>query len=346
MADVGRAANVSAQTVSRYFTGTGYVSAETKERIAAAVEGLGYRFNQSARNLRSQHTNTVGVLALGALNYGSAGVLTGLSLAAREVDFTLSIVELDLDYEARNWQHEARRAIDHFLSVPVDGIVLSTPVQGAEDLIASIGESTPIITVSELPPSPDASAGTHSHAAGFEATGHLISLGHTQILHVSGPSTRNEARERERGYRDAMSESGLAPSVLDVATDWSSASGFRAGERAQPEQFSAVFAANDEIALGFLSAMGRRGLHAPADFSIIGVDDMPTAAYFSPPLSTMRLDFRALGTNTFRMLHQEIVTGERPHHLIVEPQLVVRESTAAFGVAQRRQPLPPAPRRD
>ncbi|MFH8251949.1 LacI family DNA-binding transcriptional regulator [Microbacterium sp. B2969] len=328
MADVGRAANVSAQTVSRYFTGTGYVSADTKERIAAAVDQLGYRFNQAARNLRTQRTDSVGVLALGALNYGSAAVLTGLSLAAREVDFTLSIVELDLDYEAKDWEGEARRALDHFLSIPVDGIVFSTPVRGAEDLIRSIGESTPIITVSEMPPSLDQSASTQSHTAGLEATRHLIALGHRRILHVAGPRTRNEAVERARGYSDAMAEAGLEPEVLDVATDWSSASGFRAGEVADPARFSAVFTANDEIALGFMSAMEQRGLRAPGDFSIVGVDDMPTAAYFSPPLSTMRLDFRMLGAITFRMLHQEIVTGERPHHLIVEPELIARASSA------------------
>lgn len=329
MADVGRAARVSAQTVSRYFTGTGYVSAQTKERIAAAVDELGYRFNQSARNLRTRRSDTVGVLALGALNYGSAGVLTGLSRAAREADYTLSIIELDLDYDAGDWQDEAQRSIDHFLSIPVDGIVLSTPVQGADDLVASIGAETPIITVSELPPSIDASASTHSHAAGLDGTRHLLSLGHRRILHVAGPGTRNEAVERERGYRDAMSEAGVEPDVLDVSTDWSSVSGFRAGEVADPARFTAVFAANDELALGFMSAMERRGLRAPYDYSIVGVDDMPVAAYFSPPLTTMRLDFRALGADTFRMLHHEIRTGQRPTHLVVEPQLIVRGSTAA-----------------
>lgn len=333
MADVGRAANVSAQTVSRFFTGTGYVSADTKERIAAAVDELGYRFNQSARNLRTRRTDTVGVLALGALNYGSAGVLTGLSRAAREAGYTLSIIELDLDYDADDWQEEAQRSIDHFLSIPVDGIILSTPVQGADDLVAAVGAETPIITVSELPPSIDASASTHSHAAGYEGTRHLLSLGHRGILHIAGPGTRNEAVERERGYRDAMEEAGLAPHVVSVSTDWSSASGFRAGETVDPSQFTGVFAANDELALGFMSAMERRGLRAPADFSIVGVDDMPTAGFFSPPLTTMRLDFRALGIDTFRMLHHEIQTGERPTHLVVEPLLIRRESTRSAGIA-------------
>lgn len=331
MADVGRLANVSTQTVSRYFTGVGHVRAETRERIAAAIEELGYVPNQSARTLRTSRTNSVGVLAMGALNYGSAGVLTGLGFAAREADVTLTIAQLDLDFEAKNWEVEARRALAHFKSVQVDGIVLSTPLPGVEKLLVDWDQSTPLITVSELPLAGEGSAGTHSHTAGWDATHHLIELGHRDILHVAGPSTRNEARERERGYRDAMQSAGLSPRVLNVANDWSSVSGYRAGEVADPATFTAVFASNDEIALGFMSALERRGSRAPRDFSIVGVDDMPAAAYFSPPLTTMRLDFRALGIATFTMLHHQILTGERPQHYVVEPELVIRESTSRIA---------------
>lgn len=149
MADVGLRAGVSTQTVSRYFTGTGYVSAETRERITAAVDALGYRPNTSARSLRTQRTNTVGVLALGELNFGSSGVLTGLSHAARDAGFLLSIAHLDLDPGARDWHPEAHRAIDAFLSAPVDGIVISSPILGANELIPYIGDATPVVTVSD-----------------------------------------------------------------------------------------------------------------------------------------------------------------------------------------------------
>jgi DNA-binding LacI/PurR family transcriptional regulator len=331
MGDVGRLANVSTQTVSRYFTGVGYVRAETRERIAAAIEQLGYVPNQSARTLRTSKTNSVGVLTMGAFNYGSASVLTGLGLAAREADVTLTIAALDLDFEAANWEVEARRALTHFKSVQVDGIVLSTPLPGVDKLLADWDQSTPLLTVSELPATSEGSAGTHSHAAGWEGTQHLIELGHRNILHVAGPSTRNEARERERGYLDAMQSAGLRPQVLDAANDWSSLSGYRAGQLADPDTFTAVFASNDEIALGFMSALERRGIRAPQGFSIVGVDDMPAAAYFSPPLTTMRLDFRALGIATFKMLHHQILTGEPAQHYVVEPELVIRDSTSRLA---------------
>ncbi|MFF2315196.1 LacI family DNA-binding transcriptional regulator [Arthrobacter sp. NPDC058097] len=328
MADVGRLANVSTQTVSRYFTGVGYVRAETRERIAAAIEELGYVPNQSARALRTSKTNSVGVLTMGAFNYGSSSVLTGLGFAAREANVTLTIAALNLDFEAKNWEAEARRALAHFKSIQVDGVVVSTPLPGVEKLLAHWDQATPLITVSELPSSDEGSAGTHSHAAGWQATRHLIELGHRDILHVAGPSTRNEAHERARGYRDAMESAGLSPQVLNVAKDWSSVAGYRAGESADPRTFTAAFAANDELALGFMSAMEKRGLRAPRDFSIVGVDDMPAAAYFSPPLTTMRLDFQALGIATFKMLHHQIATGEAAEHYTVEPELVIRESTS------------------
>lgn len=331
MADVARLAEVSTQTVSRYFTGVGYVRAETRERIASAIDELGYIPNRSARNLRSQRSNSVGVLSLGALNHGASQVLTGLTSAARDagVAMLISHLDLELDPDAEDWTPEARRMLDYFRSVQVDGIVISTVVASTASLLPDEDDSVPVMTLSDLPPTPDGSASAHSHAAGLIATEHLIGLGHRHIMHVAGPTSRNEAIERERGYRDAMRSAGLEPVVVAGAVDWSSTGGYTAGETTDPDSFTAVFAGNDEIALGFMSAMERRGRKAPADYSIIGVDDMPAAAFFSPPLTTMRLDFVGLGAATFRMLHHQILTGEHAAHYSLEPELIVRETTAS-----------------
>lgn len=330
MGDVALRAGVSKQTVSRFFTGRGYVSDETRERIAAAIDELGYRRNQTASSLRRRRTDTIGVLSLGGLVYGSAELLTGLSLAARDASFTLSITELDLDFDAVGWEPEALRAIEHMLSSQVDGIVLSTPVRGEERLLEAIAP-VPVITVSERPHSLATSVSTDSHAAGLAATNHLIGLGHTRIVHVAGPITRNEAVGRERGYRDAMAAAGLESKIVGGATDWGAGSGYRAAELLATSDFTAAFAANDEIALGFLSGMQRLGRRAPRDFSIVGVDDMPSAAYYSPPLTTMRMDFRGMGDRIFRMLHAQITTGAVPEHLTFDSVLVERESTAPIG---------------
>jgi DNA-binding LacI/PurR family transcriptional regulator len=124
-----------------------------------------------------------------------------------------------------------------------------------------------------------------------------------------------------------MVAAGTDPVVVEGADDWSPRSGFGAAQALDPADFTAVFTANDEIALGFMSAMERRGLRAPVDYSIVGVDDMPSAAFFSPPLTTMRLDFRTLGAQAFRMLHRELATGEPAGYYASEPELVIREST-------------------
>jgi DNA-binding LacI/PurR family transcriptional regulator len=126
-----------------------------------------------------------------------------------------------------------------------------------------------------------------------------------------------------------MAAAGSESIVVEGADDWSPNSGFRAAHAVEPADFTAVFTANDEIALGFMSALERRGLRAPVDYSIVGVDDMPSAAFFSPPLTTMRLDFRTLGAQAFRMLHREMSTGEPAGYYASEAELVVRESTAA-----------------
>ncbi|MEU6249623.1 LacI family DNA-binding transcriptional regulator [Glycomyces sp. NPDC047010] len=326
---MARKVGVSTQTVSRYFTGVGYVGAETRALIAAAIEELGYRPNQSARNLRARRSNAVGVLTMGPLNYGSSGVLTGLSEAARKVGYTLLIAQLDLDFEADGWRGEVRRALEHFLSIPADGILVSTPVQGTDQIVAELDAGIPVLTVSERPHSPEASATTHSFEAARTATEHLIALGHKKILHAAGPANRNEAFERERGYRAAVDEAGLPALVAAGAPDWTAVSGFLAASAADPREFTAVFAANDEIALGFMNAMTARGLHAPEDYSIVGVDDMPSAAYFPPPLTTMRLDFRAVGADAFRMLHERITGAGAVAQDAMEPELIVRDSTAA-----------------
>ena len=329
MADVARMAGVSTQTVSRYFTGVGYVRDDTRDRIAAAVEHLGYRRTQSARSFRTQRTNLIGVLSMGPINYGSAEALTGLGLAAHEAGLTLTITQMDVERDDPDWRTDVQQTLEHLLSIPVDGIVVVTPYAGVEGLLRDrMGGTTPLVTISDRPETLAAVASIHSHEAARQATQHLLDLGHTDVVHVAGPAGRNEAHERIRGYRDAMAAANLDPTVVDLATDWSPRAGDLAALQLDPgRDFTAVLCGNDEIALGFVSGMARRGFHAPGDFSIVGTDDMPTAAYFSPPLTTMRLDFRGLGIHAFSMLQSELATGDPAHYHSADPQLVVRTST-------------------
>lgn len=327
LADVGLLADVSAQTVSRYFNGTGYVSAEARERIGAAVERLGYRPDRNARSLRVNRSDTIGVLSVGPLNYGAATILAGLTEAARRAAFPLVISHLDVDVSQPSARRDVRTALDFFLSSRVDGLVVNTPFEGTEDLVDHVWDALPLVTLSGRPASAADSATVDSYAAGVVATGHLVELGHRRVLHLAGPTDRNEAFERERGYRAALADAGLEPLEL-VRGDWGAASGYAAGAAVDPDAFTAVFSGNDQMALGFLSAMRARGRVAPDDYSIVGIDDMPDAQFFEPPLSSVFLDFNRLGAEAFRMIHHQIRTGERLERLVINPALVPRASSA------------------
>lgn len=330
MADVGRLAGVSAQTVSRYFTGSGYVGTETRARIEEAIEQLGYTLNQSARNLRVSSTRSIGVLLSGPSLYGAWSVMSGLNKAAHTAEYGLVTSQVELDSDDPLTPRAIHQAVERLLSNRVDGIVVSSPYLGVEDQLERVWEKVPVVMLSGSSwPNAD-SATVDSFEAGTLATEHLLALGHRRILHLAGPENRVEGLERERGYRDALARAGAEPLPV-VRGDWSADSGEALGQAADLGSFTAVFSGNDQMALGFLSAMRRRGRVAPDDFSIVGVDDMPDARHFSPPLTSVFMDFEALGRAGFEMILKRISTGERVPRRVIRPSLVVRESSARLS---------------
>ncbi len=337
MIDVGNHAGVSAQSVSRYFTGKGYVSGDARERIAEAIAALGYVRNQVARNLRVDRTETIGVLCLGPLNYGNAEIVSGLSAEAQAVGYSLIITQLELVRGDSVGLKQAQHAIDRFLGFQVDGVILTTPFPGTDLLLDRIAPNLPVVAMAARADDPEHTIVTtaSSYSAGLQATRHLLGLGHTRILHLAGPPDRNETHERARGYHDALAEAGVEPLPVLPQPDWTAAGGHDTGATVDPSGFTAIFAANDEIALGFMSAMRERGFHAPGDYSIVGIDDMSEAAYFAPPLTTMRLDFHALGRQTLRMMIARIRDGEPAHGFVIDAELVQRASTAPPRIGPR-----------
>ncbi|HSO68717.1 MAG TPA: LacI family DNA-binding transcriptional regulator [Arachnia sp.] len=330
MADVGRLAGVSAQTVSRYFTGSGYVGTETRARIEDAIEQLGYTLNQSARNLRANSTRSIGVLLSGPSLYGAWTVMSGLNLAAQSSEYGLVTSPVEFVSDDPHVPQATHWALERLLMARVDGIIISSSYLGIEDLLERVWEKVPVVMLSGRAwPNAD-SATVDSFEAGRLATEHLLELGHRRILHLAGPQNTSEGYERERGYRDALTRAGVEALPV-VSGDWSAESGEARGLEVDPHSFSAVFSGNDQMALGFLAALRRRGRTAPQDFSVVGVDDMPDARYFTPPLTSMYMDFAALGRAGFEMIIERIRTGERVPRRVIRPRLVVRESTAPFA---------------
>lgn len=329
MVDVGRAADVSAQTVSRYFTG-GYVGVEARARIEQAIEDLGYRFNTAARRLRVDRSNAVGIVSMGPQNFGVWSALGGVTEAARAAGMTVVIGQMDIEASDVDFTAALRTALGQLLLAGVDGVILGTPYQGGETTGIEVLGDLPMVVLAERPHRPTNSAHVSSYEAARLAMEHLLELGHQRILHLGGDPETVESEERERGYRDALTDAGLDP--LEVQQiDWTSDAGHELGQRVDVSQFTAVFAGNDALALGFLSALRDRGLTAPDDFSIVGIDDMPESRFFAPPLTTVALDFEALGREAFEMLTEIIRTGGVAGQRTIAPTLKVRRSTRSRG---------------
>ena len=236
-------------------------------------------------------------------------MLTGVSRAAQEAGVILITSHLGTSYDLQPTRQEAIDAVDTLIGFRVDGIVFATRYFTANEL-REFDRHVPVIAMNSMRGVPSTDVG--SQQAAREATQHLLDLGHRKILHVAGPKGTGEAAERERAFRAAMTSAGLEPLPVVRSDSWEAHSGARAAELVDPSSFTAVFAANDEIALGFQHTLRARGLNAPQDYSIVGLDDSADSAFANPPLTTVRLDFRKIGERSMELLLNRIETGVLP----------------------------------
>ncbi|MEV4173061.1 LacI family DNA-binding transcriptional regulator [Nonomuraea sp. NPDC049709] len=323
--DVARLANVSQKTVSRVLNGEPYVSDEVRGRVLAAARELGYRRNTAARALHLGRFHRVGVVSLGSSLYGPSSLLIALERRAREIGYAFSVVNT-LEGEDGG----VLRAVETLLEQGVDGIVLSEPID--EGQVLGIDPGVPVLSFGALPGLDGPRVvitGASGVGMGRLATEHLLGLGHATVWHVAGPERWFAARDRARGWREALAGAGIeAPPP--PAGDWSPASGYAAGRvlAANPE-VTAVFVANDDMAIGVLRALAEAGRAVPEEVSVVGVDDIPSAAYLSPPLTTVRQDFHEIAAYGLDLLVEQMENepGSATHDDL-PAHLVVRRSTA------------------
>ena len=324
--DVASLAGVSQKTVSRVMNGEPHVKEEVRLRVLQAVQELGYRRNNAARALNSGRTQRIGVVSLGSALYGPASTLFELERAARSTGYSLSVVTT---FEGD--PGGVAGAIDSLLNEGVDGIVLAEPIDEGERVRLDV--ELPILSMGRFPGLAGPRVvitGTDGSQAGRIATEHLLSLGHRTVWHVAGPQRWWSARDRLDGWREALRAVGAVEPPW-IEGDWSPASGYRAGSRlARNPAVTAVFVANDDMAIGVMRALAEAGRSVPDDVSVIGLDDIPTAAYQSPPLTTVRQDFAALARTGLERLVQQIEAPAHEARGVLEPPacLVVRRSTS------------------
>jgi DNA-binding LacI/PurR family transcriptional regulator len=325
MADVARAAGVSHQTVSRVLNGSDNVRAETRERVLRAVRELDYRPNSMARALVTGRSWTLGVVSFDTTLYGPASTLFAIERAAHAQGYfisTVSVTSLD--------RASVLDAVERLRGQGVDGILIITPQEAAVEAVLHVPLDMPVVAVEAGPEEAVPVVAVDQVAGAAAATRHLLELGHRTVWHVAGPSDWLEARQRIEGWTAALEEAGADPPPL-VSGDWSARSGYEVGRRlATVREVSAVFAANDQMALGILRALYEAGREVPRDLSLVGFDDIPEAQFFTPPLTTVRQDFNEVGRQSLMLLLDEMAAGARSStRVIVPPRLEVRDSTAA-----------------
>lgn len=322
--DVARLAGVSHQTVSRVLNDLPNVKASTRERVELAIKQLHYVPSPAARALVTRRSRTIGLIATGSPNFGPSSIVLGFNEAARAARYAVSMASI-LDADTAS----VRVAVDLLLRQNVEALVLVAERTSALEAIQTIDLGVPLLAVESV-----GRAGFHSvsidHFAGARsAVRHLISLGHERILHLAGPSDAVDAIARTNGWRHELGESGLVV-LPPMVGDWSPGSGYDFGlQLGDRTDFTAVFAGNDQMALGLIHGLSERGISVPGDVSVVGFDDIPEAAHFSPPLTTMRQDFAALGREIMEGLLDIVHDADAADRPRAVPQLIVRSSTAS-----------------
>lgn len=326
MTDVARLAGVSQKTVSRVVNNERYVSEALREKVLRAAAELGFRPNTAARALITGRFGRIGVVSLGSALYGPASLLIALERATRAAGLSFMVANT-----AEGEPDAIQDAVDWLLAQGVDGIILSEPKDEGQRVRLDPG--VPVVSLGQAPGLPAeqvALAAGRTAASCKEAVAHLLDLGHARVWHVAGPHEWWEARERRDGWAAAHRERGIEPPP-PLEGDWSPAAGYAAG-RGLPPEATAVFCANDDTAIGLIRALIEAGRRVPEDVSVVGFDDIPAAAYLSPPLTTVRQDFEADAIHGLNLLLRLLPGAAEPEAddtgTAAPRRLIVRASTA------------------
>jgi LacI family transcriptional regulator len=327
LADVAARAAVDRSVVSRVLSGDArlLIRDETRQRVLEAVRELGYRPNVAARTLRTQRTQTIGLLIPDYANPVYAEIIKGAEVAAAERDCVLLTGSADTTTELTSY-------LDLLGQGRVDGLLLAGELTPKPALDALTAAGLPWLLINRTMRGESRHVILDDERAAGLAVEHLVGLGHRSIAHLAGPARSDTAKRRAKGYRAAMRRAGLEVDPEQVTrSDYTPEGGFQAMTDllAEAPLPTAVFVANLASAIGALHALRDAGIKAPEEMSVVAVHDAPLAEHLAPALTTVRMPLRELGTRGVRLLSElgpdgtvaEVVTGPM--------DLVLRQSTAA-----------------
>jgi LacI family transcriptional regulator len=323
--DVAAAAGVSVSTVSKYVNATQRFSPTVEARLKGAIEELGYRSDPLARSMVTGKTRTIGLTILDISNPHFTSIVKGANRIALQHDYTLLLVDTE-----ESQQRE--RALLESLALRVDGMLVSSRLAD-ESLQWLLDLDKPIVMLGRSERLPNSSVGTDSHLAAYMLTRHLLSLGHRRIAYLGFPKSRwND--ERLAGIEDCLREQGLSSQVHEAP-----APSAAAGEDAcsaimlAPNPPEAVVCYNDLMALGFIKELRALGFRLPQDVSVAGFDNVPYGEYASPSLTTVDLQSEKMGEFAMTRLINELGGNAERGYSMLEPRLVIRESTGSRPTA-------------
>ena len=325
MVDVAVLAGVSTQTVSRVANGSRDVRAATRRHVIAAMNELGYRPNSAARALKRGTFRTIGVITFPLSSQGNMRTLEAIALHAARQDFAITLIPVTAPTQAG-----IQGAFSRLGELAVDAVIAIMEVHLLEAATVTLPPGVKIVVV-------DADAGDQYSVVDIDqadgtrkAVQHLLDLGHETVWHVAGPKESVTSERRAAAWSTTLSAAGR-PVPPVIRGDWSADSGYAAGLRLADEtDCTAVFAANDHMALGLLRAFREKGKAVPEDISVVGFDDVPDASSYPPPLTTVHQDFAAVGRQCVDNVLQQIHTNTVERRVTLDrARLVIRQSTAA-----------------
>ncbi len=335
---VATAAGVSTQTVSRVINERPDVAADTRRRVQSVIDRLGYRPSALARSLIRRRSYTLGVVTAGLRHIGPSRTLGGITAAAADAGYALLLEELP-----RYDTDDTTPVFQALVSRHVDGVIWAVPEVGANRRWIQhlpLQLEVPIVYIAMEPRANVSVVAINNYLGARLAMGHLLEQGFRRIAHIAGPLDWWEARQRMAAWKDALHEAGLQESEDAWAEgNWSAASGEEAVEKlfVRYPEMDAIFAGNDQMALGVLSAAARHGRRVPEDLGVVGFDNMPESAYFRPSLTTVQQDQYNVGKVAVEEITKIIESSWQgledfePKCIMLSPTLVVRQSSRRPG---------------
>ena len=328
--DVAEAAGVHISTVSRVLNPTRrkMVSNDVATRVIKIAKDMGYSTNPFAYGLRTKKSNTIGVIIPDLANPIFPPLIRGIEQRLSQSGYTAIFADTHESAE------EESVIIKRVLARQVEGIVIATAQRKSDPLSTSTNNKIPSVLVNRGTENKDVLSVTNDDFYGAQlAVNHLISLGHKRIAHLAGPQSLTTGFQRRKGYLAAMKEHGLDTdkNLIISCGSFDFEGGKKGFKKLQNSDapYTAIFAANDFLALGCYYEMRKKNIICPQDVSIIGYNDMPFSDMFDPALTTIKIDLNKMGNHAAELLLDRL-EGQKTKlkSITLRPELVVRESTA------------------